>query len=59
MSRVVHFLVDIHGSIGITADTYTHLAKGMQKKAAERLEKIIFRDAADDFGHQMGTKNEK
>ncbi len=48
-----------HGSIGITADTYTHLAKGMQKKAAVKLEERIFRDTGEDFGHQMGTKNEK
>ncbi len=48
-----------HGSIGITADTYTHLAKGMQKKAADKLEERIFRDTGDDFGHQMGTKSEK
>jgi integrase len=48
-----------HGSIGITADTYTHLAKGMQKKAAERLDERIFGFTGDDFGHQMGTKNEK
>jgi integrase len=48
-----------HGSIGITADTYTHLEKGMQKKAADILEKSIFRDVNEDLGHQMGTKNEK
>jgi integrase len=48
-----------HGSIGITADTYTHLEQGMQKKAADLLEKNIFRDANENFGHQMGTKSEK
>lgn len=48
-----------HGSIGITADTYTHLEKGMQKKAAEKLEENIFRVADGNFGHQMGTINEK
>lgn len=45
-----------HGSIGITADIYTHLAPGMQKKAADRLEERIF---AAKNGRRLGDKNEK
>ncbi len=45
-----------HGGIGITADTYTHLAPGMQKNAAKKLEHMIF---GEESGRRLGDENEK
>jgi len=45
-----------HAGVGITSDIYTHLAPGMQKKAAAKLEELIF---FGDVGHQTGTKDIK
>ncbi|MEW5954709.1 MAG: tyrosine-type recombinase/integrase [Bacillota bacterium] len=45
-----------HSSIGITADTYTHLAPGMQKKAAANLEEKIFQT---ESGTKRAPKTKK
>jgi integrase len=43
-----------HQTIGITMDTYTHVIKGLQKEAVEKMDEWL----KNKKGHQMGTKEQ-
>ena len=44
-----------HQTIGITMDTYTHVIKGMQKEAVEKMNEYL----KNKKRHQKGTKEQK
>jgi len=44
-----------HQTIGITMDTYTHVIRGMQREAVDKLNEYLLKKN----GHQMGTFEEK
>ncbi|MDD5476301.1 MAG: tyrosine-type recombinase/integrase [Syntrophales bacterium] len=44
-----------HQTIGITMDTYTHVLRGMQREAVDKLNEYLLKKN----GHQMGTFEEK
>lgn len=43
-----------HSSIGITADTYSHMLEGVGREAAERVAALVPRNRRDPFGDQPG-----
>jgi len=44
-----------HQTIGITMDTYTHVIKGLQREAVEKMNEYL----KNKNGHQMGTNEQK